>query len=414
VALLLLLARLPSASSLVAVVDDGLLAPLAGGPGPHRQELRSVDGFAQYKGTIKLGGQPLEGVMDTGSAELVVISDKCGGFLCPHDTEQFHSDDSGSYRQGSQTQELKYSGGSFFVKEAYDDLEIGPFKASSAPFWEVTESFMNLMMFGEFSFIAGLGPSPPTTRRNVTVAAKKVPEHQAILSSALNINTFSICLGREREGSIGYIVWNDDKHSSSPGLFRQLATVDSSHWMVKLTNVRLGNHTIACAEGCGAIPDSGTALLSVPSKTMKVLEAEILSWHLASKCKDAGVQRLPRLHFELDGVGHSLPPSAYMGDVWDATRRTSKAAAGGASTSCELRVMEMDMKSRQGDVWILGMPFLRYYHTTFQRKPKSLHIAYADAEVRGGYPPGIGITPLPGCKDAPSDSVASSCSSSSF
>jgi hypothetical protein len=56
----LLVSCLPSVPSLVTVADD---LALSASPSPHRQELRSADGFEQYKGELKLGGQPLQGVM---------------------------------------------------------------------------------------------------------------------------------------------------------------------------------------------------------------------------------------------------------------------------------------------------------------------------------------------------------------
>lgn len=352
----------------MTVADD---LALPAGSSPHRQELRSADGFEQYKGELKLGGQPLQGVMDTGSSELVVISDKCGGFLCPQE-EQYHAGDSRSYRQGAETQILKYSGGGFFAMEAYDDLELGPFKAADARFWEVTRSNMNLMMYGEFTFIAGLGPYSPAG------GSRQAPVHKAVLSNLLPIRTFSICLDQEKDDSVGYIVWNDNAHSSSPELFKRLATKYSTHWMITLKNVRIGDRTIACGNGCGAIPDSGTALLSMPSDAVQALNAQAKSWHLASTCEGAGIHRYPRLNFQLDGVEHSLPPSAYMGDIMEADM----------SSTCQPRVMEMNMTSDYGDVWILGMPFFREYYSVFVQgaggSTPEVHTSRADRACRPG------------------------------
>lgn len=378
----LLVSCLPSAPSLVTVADG---PALSANPGPYRQELRSEDGFEQYKGLLMLGGQPLHGVMDTGSAELVVISDRCGGFLCPQE-EQYHAGDSGSYRHGRETQTLTYSGGGFFTEEAYDDLELGPFKAADARFWEVTRSTMNLMMFGEFTFIAGLGPyappgpgpqgAMPPHRWAWPLARRQAPDHKAVLSKLLPIRAFSICLDQEKDDSAGYIVWNDDAHSSSPGLFKRLTTKASSHWMISLKNVRIGDRLIACGSGCGAIPDSGTAMLSMPPGAVQALNAEAKGWHLASACEGAGIQHYPRLNFELDGMEHSLPPSAYMGDIMEAD----------LSSTCKPRVMEMNMTSDHGDVWVLGMPFFREYYSVFVQgagdsRPE-VHTSRADGACR--------------------------------
>mmetsp|Transcript_119071 Transcript_119071/g.231721 ORF Transcript_119071/g.231721 Transcript_119071/m.231721 type:complete len:97 (+) Transcript_119071:1-291(+) len=47
--------------------------------------------------------------------------------------------------------------------------------------------------------------------------------------------------------------------------------------------------------------------------------------------------------------------------------------------------MQIDMTSQVGPVWILGMPFFRYYHTTFDRKDAVMRFARA----------GPGCEPLP-------------------
>jgi len=44
---------------------------------------------------------------------------------------------------------------------------------------------------------------------------------------------------------------------------------------------------------------------------------------------------------------------------------------------CIPAFMQLDMTATQGPVWILGMPFFRYYHTSFDRKNKAMYFAPA-------------------------------------
>lgn len=46
---------------------------------------------------------------------------------------------------------------------------------------------------------------------------------------------------------------------------------------------------------------------------------------------------------------------------------------------CMPAFMAMDMQSDEGQLWILGMPWFRYYHTSFNRKNKEIHFAKAGA-----------------------------------
>jgi len=39
--------------------------------------------------------------------------------------------------------------------------------------------------------------------------------------------------------------------------------------------------------------------------------------------------------------------------------------------------MQMDMMSKHGPVWILGMPFFRYYHSSFSLKEQKMYFAKA-------------------------------------
>jgi len=39
--------------------------------------------------------------------------------------------------------------------------------------------------------------------------------------------------------------------------------------------------------------------------------------------------------------------------------------------------MQIDMMSQHGPVWILGMPFFRYYHTTFDRSKEEMKFSVA-------------------------------------
>ena len=46
------------------------------------------------------------------------------------------------------------------------------------------------------------------------------------------------------------------------------------------------------------------------------------------------------------------------------------------------RTKEMDMNTQLGPVWILGMPFFRYYHTTFNRDRQVMRFAKAGEDCQ--------------------------------
>ncbi|CAK0882644.1 unnamed protein product [Prorocentrum cordatum] len=97
---------------------------------------------------------------------------------------------------------------------------------------------------------------------------------------------------------------------------------------------------------------------------------------------------LPDLHFELDGQRFSLPPDAYVGNVYGSSMKAmgegrsaeipkmkSRMALGEGNReaptrdqmSCEPALMHITMDSTLGPVWILGMPFFRKYYSVFRQ-----------------------------------------------
>merc|ERR1719373_69502 len=49
---------------------------------------------------------------------------------------------------------------------------------------------------------------------------------------------------------------------------------------------------------------------------------------------------------------------------------------------CMPAFMTIEMLSQNGPVWILGMPFFRYYHTTFDRELQAMHFAVAGPDCQ--------------------------------
>merc|ERR1719510_1948730 len=86
----------------------------------------------------------------------------------------------------------------------------------------------------------------------------------------------------------------------------------------------------------------------------------------------------------IDGQSLELPPEAYVmrvkgammsaDSIWDLLFFKPKIRK---VNMCMPAFMQMDMMSPRGPVWILGMPFFRYYHTTFDRKNKAMRFAQA-------------------------------------
>jgi hypothetical protein len=162
--------------------------------------------------------------------------------------------------------------------------------------------------------------------------------------------------------------------------------------MLELSGVRLGKMPIACFDRtCGAVMDSGTSLLALPSAH------DALSGAIARLGVDcSNLASLPSLHFRLNGVDFSLPPDSYVGQVYgqasDAMAKSlalwgaeqNKSTSPSVAAKCQAALMHITMDSAMGDVWILGMPFFRWYYTVFSQATTSegpaVHVAPVDDE----------------------------------
>lgn len=119
----------------------------------------------------------------------------------------------------------------------------------------------------------------------------------------------------------------------------------------------------------------------------------------------SNLHELPNIHLKLGDHEFVLPPKAYVmqikgtvleaDSVWDVLFFKPKLDK---VNMCMPAFMQLEKISDYGPVWILGMPFLRYYYSTFNREEKSMYFARAtDKCSPAAFPP-----PAAGKKDGKS------------
>merc|ERR1740117_2370543 len=83
----------------------------------YRQELYNL-GDVQYTGDIVVGGQPMRGILDTGSFELLVLSRDCK--VCGDRKLLFDHESSPNYAEGQTAAQHSFGSGVTFSNEAFD------------------------------------------------------------------------------------------------------------------------------------------------------------------------------------------------------------------------------------------------------------------------------------------------------
>lgn len=383
------------------------------------QELEN-HGDAQYTASIEVGEQSVRAIMDTGSFDILVFSKTCGS--CGR-AAMYNQSKSRFSRRGALTSNQLYGSGDVSSSAVYDRVAFGTLPHINQSVWEVQSASMPILSNAAFHAIVGVGP-PETPQADAWESAlgdikdvlsfleegkrplrtmmkkafesvrvaREVSKNKAMLPS-MAVKTFSICFGNQ-PGSSGFFIWNDNAAIRDPGVFSSVSVVGKHTWSVQLTNVQLdaadGFSTLDLGylEGAGALIDSGTSLLGVPTPVFQELNRATMK--LNSDCSNA--HELPNFAFKLGGTKFVLPPSSYVAKVFGEVPQNLQSLVRlrhpkvkhyneTQAAACQLLVMEMNAASSFGVSFVLGVPFLRQYYTTFNigshKEDRNLQVAYS-------------------------------------
>jgi len=344
----------------------------------------------QYTADLSLGQQILPVIYDTGSFEIIVLSTLCKTCRSPsiYDSKQSPS----FMNAGGVTAEHLFGSGPVVSEKGFETVSLGrsgsPYVANSIPFWQVISHEISVWNSGaHFSGIVGLG-FPDHVPKGFSAENAET----TTLLAAMGINTFALCLERGRPGPPGWFSMGPSvERVMKTGPFHRLSVVGKVHWGVHMTSVYANGvgGLNPCQPSCGAIVDSGTSLIAVPPS------AQLLVSRLTAKIKldCSNLATLPVLEFQLDGKLIRLPPAAYV-------MRQRHTRWPDMVYKCRAAFMSIDKESAHGPVWILGMPFLRYYYTVFDRAAKEIRVAPSTpaCEVSNTMPSFFNSTHLEGAR----------------
>jgi len=401
---------------------------------PTRQILTNHNDML-YTGTMLLGGEQIEGILDTGSFELVVFGAKCD--TCGT-AVAYNNKKSCCYQNGKFVKFLAYGSGSCYTEDAFDDVAIAGLTAHGQAFWEATQCAMSLLLHAEFNAIVGLGPpGEPVYEAQVWLAnvqqqlisavgpershlldlleeakiSLKLAESKTDLLDSLSVNRFSACFGRDA-GSDGYHIWNDVSRDAEAGVV-SVPVPGNITWSMKVTGVDLIKQgsgtkvTVGCFENCGAIVDTGTTLIGVHTD-MYINVFDYVRTFPGGDCSD--LSTFPDLVFNIDGGKQLvLPPSSYISlmsyggfasedvkrllhldrpspfmDKRNGNVSFSSTQQNSDDGVCMFMLMDMgDIMTALGYQMIIGTAVFREYYTTFDlgsgRGDRTMYFSPANA-----------------------------------
>ncbi|XP_053572781.1 cathepsin E-A isoform X2 [Bombina bombina] len=311
---------------------------------------------AQYYGEISVGTPPqnFTVVFDTGSSNFWIPSSYCVSEACSvHKT--FNSFESISYEHGGKPFSIHYGTGQLVGITGRDILRIGNLSIVNLDFGQSVLEPGRTFVVAQFDGVLGLGyPS--------LAVANAVPVFDRILEQKLvEKPLFSFYLLKQ-EGSNygGELIFGGIDHSLYKGPIHWIPITEKGYWQIRLDNIKVNDKVKFCKNGCEAIIDSGTSLITGPSPEIKQLQAILGATPSAFgeyvlDC--ALVPSRPTITFTIGQRDYSLTPEQYI------IKEKSK-----KSSFCLSGFQSMDISTKSGPLWILGDIFMSKYYSIFDRE----------------------------------------------
>eukprot|EP00933_Yihiella_yeosuensis_P032622 TRINITY_DN2623_c0_g2_i1.p1 TRINITY_DN2623_c0_g2~~TRINITY_DN2623_c0_g2_i1.p1 ORF type:complete len:299 (-),score=89.94 TRINITY_DN2623_c0_g2_i1:150-1046(-) len=158
---------------------------------------------------------------------------------------------------------------------------------------------------------------------------------------------------------------------------------EMGHWLIEVKSISVdGMKLDFCQDGCKGVVDSGTSLVSVPTKVFpEVYEMLRHNPDQDGHCDGEG----PKLEIELEGLTITLDPTDYAHLMESKIKSKPRWGFSGVQTPegkrrdkfCKPMFMAMDFDGALEKLFILGEPVLRKYYTIYDAEKERVGFGLA-------------------------------------
>jgi saccharopepsin len=202
-------------------------------------------------------------VLDTGSSNLWVPSQDCNSIACYLHSKYDH-DSSSTYKKNGSEFEIRYGSGSLSGYVSQDIFRIGDLTVKHQDFAEATSEPGLAFAFGRFDGIMGLGYD------TISVNGIVPPFYNMLDQGLLDEPVFAFYLGDTNEGEESEATFGGINKDHFSGKLTKIPLRRKAYWEVDLDAITFGDNT-AELENTGAILDTGTSLIALPSTLAELL-----------------------------------------------------------------------------------------------------------------------------------------------
>lgn len=313
---------------------------------------------AQYYGTVEIGSPPqsFQVIYDTGSSNLWVPEKGCVhcGYKWLHGGKnKYDKDVSDSFVEDGTEFAIQYGSGAVSGVFALDTVILADdITVKNQKFATIHDAGgMGIgYAFGYFDGILGLGFD------SISVGGAETVFHNAIDQGEVESGQFAFYLGDNKDGELTFGGYDEEKFV---GDIHWVPLSEQSYWRINIDGIEMGSYKSSSTD---AIVDSGTSLITGPSRDIKAIAEHIgakpsLTGQFTVDCDS--VDSIPEISWTIDGTAYSVP---------------GKDLVLQSAGMCIFAMMGMDFAS-PGPKWILGDVFMRQYYTIFDYENAQIGIA---------------------------------------
>ncbi|XP_077155646.1 gastricsin-like isoform X2 [Ranitomeya variabilis] len=297
-------------------------------------------------GQISVGTPPQNFMVlfDTGSSNLWVASTYCSSEACQNHP-LFNPSQSSTYSSNNQQFSMQYGSGSLTGVFGYDTVSVQGLTITNQEIGlSVNEPGTNFV-YASFEGIFGMA-YPSLSSGGATTAMQGM-----LQQNLLTYPIFSVYMSSQS----GMVVFGGVDNNLYSGEIYWAPVTQELYWQIAVDAFSInGQATGWCSQGCQAMVDTGTALLTIPQQFLgtflqSVGAQESQNGAYLVNCNN--VQNLPTISFTINGVQFPIPPSAYILQN---------------NGYCTVGVEVTYLPSQNGQpFWILGDVFLRQYYSVY-------------------------------------------------
>ena len=269
----------------------------------------------QYVGDIELGTPPqkIPVIFDTGSGNLWVTSSLCVTELCKNHVS-YNRFLSSHFKKLGLGLQVTFGTGVVIGEINEDVLNIGHIKIKKQKFAEILDESGDVFSAGKFSGILGLGFPPMAAYKITPVFDMIIKSHKL----DRNIMAFYYSFNENFDGEV---MFGNVNSSRFHGVIEYYPLIENYYWTIKLDDVKVGGKSLGlCPQGCWAVVDTGTTLISAPTNNLRKLLDNI---NISNECK--GFDDGPILRFVFDGKDYDLNPNEYVNKSYENDRAVCRA-----------------------------------------------------------------------------------------